>query len=256
MKKNLLSLLLVTLVSGLSFAQINVTGPIAFDSIAGGSLIPIYQGSAGTMTGVPKVTGSLNSVSIDAELTLSAAFTYANDLTIFVSASSDLTDTTDNYLLQIGGYSPLSTNKFLWGCEPTCDTDDLGTAVSGTVSSFVALNFGNTTNVIWIGNGYLATGAIGSWTLNSLSLGGLTLDVTGIKENSLSASVYPNPATDVLNIKIDEAIENVVVTSIDGKVVANATSGSVDISVLNAGVYVYNVTTVTGKTAKGNFIKK
>jgi hypothetical protein len=80
--------------------------------------------------------------------------------------------------------------------------------------------------------------------------------VAGIDENTISASVYPNPATDVLNIKTEEAIQNVTITSIDGKVVANATSEIIDIAALNAGVYVYNVTTVTGKTAKGNFIKK
>ena len=82
-------------------------------------------------------------------------------------------------------------------------------------------------------------------------------NVADIEESSIAAaSVYPNPASDVLNIKTEEAIQNVTISSVDGKVVANATSGSVDISVLNAGVYVYNVTTVTGKTAKGNFIKK
>lgn len=82
-------------------------------------------------------------------------------------------------------------------------------------------------------------------------------NVADIEETSVvSVSVYPNPATDVLNIKTEEAIQNVTITSIDGKVVANATSEIVDIAALNAGVYVYNVTTVTGKTAKGNFIKK
>lgn len=76
-----------------------------------------------------------------------------------------------------------------------------------------------------------------------------------LDENSLSASVYPNPATDVLNIKMNEEVASVVITTLDGKTVATETSNSVNISELNTGMYLYTITGVSGKVAKGNFVK-
>jgi hypothetical protein len=76
-----------------------------------------------------------------------------------------------------------------------------------------------------------------------------------LDENTLSASVYPNPATDVLNIKMNEEVASVVITALDGKTVATETSASVNISGLNTGMYLYTITGVSGKVAKGNFVK-
>lgn len=76
-----------------------------------------------------------------------------------------------------------------------------------------------------------------------------------IEENVIEASVYPNPANDVLNIKIDGTIESVVVTTLDGKVVASTTSNAVNVNELASGMYIYTVTTTEGKIATGNFAK-
>jgi len=72
---------------------------------------------------------------------------------------------------------------------------------------------------------------------------------------AIVASVYPNPASDVLNIKSAEVIASVSVVTMDGKVLLTSASNSVNISELNAGTYVYIVTTVSGATAIGNFAK-
>jgi hypothetical protein len=84
----------------------------------------------------------------------------------------------------------------------------------------------------------------------------LTASTASLDEQTLNLKVYPNPATDVLNIKMDEEIQSVVITSIDGKVVNRSNEATVNTSGLNAGVYVYEVTSVTGKVSKGNFIKE
>ena len=84
----------------------------------------------------------------------------------------------------------------------------------------------------------------------------LTSQPNGLEETTLNTRVYPNPATDVLNIKMDEEIESVVITSVDGKVVSKGNSSTLSVSDLNSGVYVYEVTSVTGKVSKGNFIKQ
>jgi hypothetical protein len=76
-----------------------------------------------------------------------------------------------------------------------------------------------------------------------------------LDENTIVASVYPNPATDVLNIKMNEEVASVVISTLDGKVVATETSTSVNISELNTGMYIYTITGASGKVAKGNFVK-
>lgn len=263
MKKTLLSLVLGVVTSVSAIAQITVPGPIAFDNIPGGSVTPVFQGSAGTAeisAGVliPQITGSLNSVTMDAILTASVDDTYANDLMILVTSSDDLTQQA-NYLLQIGGFGNfVPGNKFNWGCEPACDVATPGTAVAGTVNAFTAMDFTNSTMIIWVANGYVNANPAtneGSWTINSMTFGGVSLVTNGINENVISASVYPNPANDVLNIDIAEEIATVSVLSLDGKVVATSTTASVNVADLNAGMYIYQVTTANGSIATGNFAK-
>jgi hypothetical protein len=83
--------------------------------------------------------------------------------------------------------------------------------------------------------------------------GNLTL---GIAENDMiEAAAYPNPATDVLNIKASEAIATVTVMTLDGKIVSTVNTASVNVADLTAGIYLYEAVTVSGKVARGNFAK-
>ncbi len=83
--------------------------------------------------------------------------------------------------------------------------------------------------------------------------------VGGLKENAIEAVAYPNPASDVLNIKMGENVEAVSIISMDGKVVStqvvNGTTVSVPVADLNAGVYFYEVQTANG-TVRHTFVKK
>jgi len=77
-----------------------------------------------------------------------------------------------------------------------------------------------------------------------------------IEENSiLDVVVFPNPANDVLNISSTEAIESVKIYGFDGKLVSTQTSNVVNVADLNAGMYIYMVKTISGKSVKGNFSK-
>jgi hypothetical protein len=90
----------------------------------------------------------------------------------------------------------------------------------------------------------------------TLWLDNITTGYVGVEENEvITATVYPNPATDVLNIKMNEEVASVVISALDGKTVATETSASVNISGLNTGMYLYTITSVSGKVAKGNFVK-
>ncbi len=84
----------------------------------------------------------------------------------------------------------------------------------------------------------------------------VNIPTSGIEENVLSTSVYPNPATDVLNIVSSEEIANVTIVSLDGKIVATTANSSVDVSQLISGIYVYEVTTTSGNVTRNTFMKK
>lgn len=74
--------------------------------------------------------------------------------------------------------------------------------------------------------------------------------------------VYPNPASEVLNFKVTDAeIALVKIFSTDGKLVSstnfsNVEAGSVNISSLTTGMYIYEVTSANGASSKATFIKK
>lgn len=80
--------------------------------------------------------------------------------------------------------------------------------------------------------------------------------VVGMEENVIEASVYPNPANEVLNIKATEDVTSINVFTAEGKVVATSTAASVNVAELNSGMYIYEAVTVSGKVARGNFFKK
>lgn len=71
-------------------------------------------------------------------------------------------------------------------------------------------------------------------------------------QNSTKFNVYPNPATNVVNISsfLDEKIEKVIVYSMTGMVVLsgsiNNTTGSFDVSSLSSGIYTLLISTKTG----------
>ena len=80
---------------------------------------------------------------------------------------------------------------------------------------------------------------------------------TGIAENNNSISIYPNPATTVLNVEA-EGYNTVEIVNILGQVVygANATSNmQINVSDLNNGVYFVRLNGANG-TATQKFIKK
>lgn len=74
-----------------------------------------------------------------------------------------------------------------------------------------------------------------------------------------SISMYPNPSTNVLNIDAKSAIDSISIFNILGQVVINKTvensSISLDVSTLNAGVYVITAT-IDGVVSTSKFVKK
>lgn len=250
-------------------AQIEIND-VDLPELEGGSLIPLFQGANGTYQiqgqNLPHANGSLTSVDINATLVASVDETYANDLTIIVTAGPQIQSAAD-ILLQIGGFSTFTQNKFDWPCGADCDSDDPGTVVFGEVSQFTALDFSNSTYVMWIGNGYVNNSDpdsitnTGTWTINELTFEGVNPGQGGsssIEANTaISAVAFPNPATDLLTVSVEgDEVVAVSVISMDGKVVSTVEGSVAQVAELTAGMYIYEATTASGMVVRNAFIKK
>ena len=113
------------------------------------------------------LTGTLTGATVNATLNASTAYTYADDLCIYVAGSPLAL----GGLLQCGGFSNLQAGqRYSWANGGSYAP---GTPVSGTVNFTTGINMAATTMSIWIGNGYGASGTSGTWT-GSITLLGVT----------------------------------------------------------------------------------
>jgi hypothetical protein len=116
------------------------------------------------------VKGSLTAVTVNATLNASTAYTYADDLAVYVAG----TPLALGGLLQVGGFSNLdATQRYSWA---NGGSNAPSTPVTGTVNLTSGILFNPTTNEtmsIWIGNGYGAAGTSGTWT-GTITLEGLS----------------------------------------------------------------------------------
>lgn len=74
------------------------------------------------------------------------------------------------------------------------------------------------------------------------------LDAEGI-------AIFPNPASDVLNIQTETTINEISIVDLSGMVVANGTNNTISVANLASGMYVIHVTTEGGAFTK-TFVKK
>jgi len=142
------------------------------DQTAGSTGLPINQ-----------AVGTLTAVSVNATLNASVAYTYANDLTVYLAGSPLAL----GGYLQVGGFSNLNaTQRYSWA---NGNSETVGTTVIDTKTLTTGLVFTGTTAdpVIWVGNGYGAAGTSGTWT------GTVTL-------HGLSTVVVPEPGTVVMGM--------------------------------------------------------
>jgi hypothetical protein len=104
----------------------------------------------------------------------------------------------------------------------------------------------------------------GSDLPSALGVGLVDKNSIGLGEESMIAGVaYPNPATDMVTISIEgDGVAQLTVTDVAGKVAMKnnlsltAGKAEMNISNLEAGVYIFNVVLENGKTAQFNVVKK
>jgi MYXO-CTERM domain-containing protein len=116
------------------------------------------------------LTGTLTGATVNATLNASTAYTYADDLCIYVAGSP----LAFGGLLQCGGFSDLQTaptNRYAWGVGGSSTP---GTTMNTTVNFTTGVNMSaNPTMSVWIGNGYGAAGTSGTFT-GTITLLGVT----------------------------------------------------------------------------------
>lgn len=135
-----------------SFASADVTVTFTNQTWTGFNftdLTAVYGGFSGTLTGV----------SVNATLNASTNYTYADDLCVYVDAAPLST----GGLLQVGGFSNLgATQKLTWANGASSAP---GTTVIDAKSVNAIVFSGSPTDpIIWLGNGYGASGTSGTWT--------------------------------------------------------------------------------------------
>lgn len=141
-----------------ALADVTITLP-ASTTLTGFQFLQAY--APGTLT------GTLTSVSINVTLEASVNYTYADDLTIYL----DTLPLGTGGSLQVGGFSNLAAlERHAW---PNGASDAPGTTSIGTVILTTPIDMAITTDTVWIGNGYGASGTSGTWS-GSLTLHGVT----------------------------------------------------------------------------------
>lgn len=87
-------------------------------------------------------------------------------------------------------------------------------------------------------------------TPGEIILKGVVLSVDNFDLNSIS--IFPNPVTDIINIKYDKKIEEIIIFDILGKIVLNPTltNDKINVSTLSSGLYLLSIQTNGVKVTK------
>jgi len=90
----------------------------------------------------------------------------------------------------------------------------------------------------------------------SYSCSYFTLDIEGVKQDNISAKVYPNPAKDAINVETKETIKEIILYDVMGKeVLQTKETKDIDVSNLDNGIYILKLCTEKG-TGEYKVIKK
>jgi hypothetical protein len=83
--------------------------------------------------------------------------------------------------------------------------------------------------------------------------------VNELKESGY-VNLFPNPASDVVNIKSNSVLKNIVVSRVDGKVVAdistNETEFKLDVNDFSEGIYIVKIVDAKNSITIKKFVKE
>jgi hypothetical protein len=180
----------------------------------------------------------------------------AVDLTGFTSASLSFTIgaldpdwPAENYsvyvvtdVAQVATATPVLTETIATGGVLAVKTADISAVAGSATATIVVRHHACTDQYILVFDNVVVTAGTGAGNVNSLTF---------------EASVFPNPASDVLNINTNGVeVASIAIYSLDGKVVATGNGTSVNVASLTEGMYIYEVVATNGAVSKNTFVKK
>ena len=175
-----------------------------------------------------------------------------------------------NYFWGAGDYTFSNTiNPGTWYIM-TFVYDGLDTKIykDGVFLSSTPKTLNTTGTTFWLGsvlggtqnyfNGFMDDFQIYNTALTPAQITNLngTLSNSNFNTNNLKFSLYPNPASDILNIEMDSELKSVEIYSLQGQKVLLATSKDVNISNLPSGIYMIRVQDIDGAIATSKMVKK
>ena len=166
------------------------------------------------------------------------------------------------YLRSFGSTTTAQSIKLTAGTEATstAQTNTLWTSstfANGTWTQYTATFLPSATGTYYFGFNHFSPlqASSVSLALDTFNINGV-LGVNEVKHENIAMSVFPNPATDILNIGTKSKIEKVTVFDASGKAVNVKLDGDkIDVRSLATGNYLINVETKEGISTQ-KFIKK
>lgn len=145
----------------------------------------------------------------------------------------------------LNGASGVNSSMINGGSPLTLNTAQSGFNIGDTILVISEIGFLNTDP----GSDAVAANDFGSFKLRASGVGLVEL-------NNIGLSAYPNPATNLLTIVANEEIATVRVIALNGGEVIRTKGNVINVENLPAGVYLYDVTTVSGARSINKFVKK
>lgn len=143
----------------------------------------------------------------------------------------------------------------------------IATPVTDIYMGIYGMNVINNNIYVADANGYVLDGKVYVYSLQGSLLNTFTVgkipnhfyksrtSLSVENPSMVSVSVYPNPASDILNIQTTESITNVTAYNIAGQKVLQVSTQTINVSSLKTGVYILKVETTKG-SATLKFVKK
>ncbi len=236
-----------------------------------------------------KATDGNNSVEVTStgEYTENMSFLFKkipeyNRLSVSADVKLEKLDSSDYYMLSLyynnkGVYSWAGGFNFMYSGKLYADSDvnfkDLGSWTPEKWYNLrIEIDHVNEKNVkYYLDNQLVHTSALGTKVVRANDLNfefdndgsGFIVDNIIIKDmdllsvsdlNRTQINVFPNPATDFINIKSDETIKSIKIYDIKGSLIKTENSSKIDIATFAKGNYIISIETNSGTETK-KFIK-
>ncbi len=185
---------------------------------------------------------------------------YSRPLDLAAATTHTATFWTRAYAFTANGVAPMTLKVYINTTRSLTNATQIGTAI--TVNGLTHTQQTSTFTVPTSGTYYLIFSNESAMTANDTAL---IFDTFSITSSSLSVndtaaensnSVYPNPTSDILNIKSKDKVTAVSIYDMSGKRIgASVINNTVDVRALQSGTYIINIETENGRSSE-KFIKK